>query len=244
MDFYGITHTGKVRKDNQDVFRIEYDEPHQSAVLVVCDGMGGARAGNIASSMAAEVFTDAICSAFETMNSLDDVKQAAHSAVALANEKVYKKGEEDPKCRGMGTTLVALLVTPYGNLVINVGDSRAYHVRHDGITQITRDHSVVAELVSQGKITKAEAYNHPNKNLITRAIGTAPEIAGDLFEIALGQHDYVLLCSDGLSNMIGDQEFHFGILIQQDIGLVCDALIDLALDRGAPDNATVVLYRN
>ena len=80
--------------------------------------------------------------------------------------------------------------------------------------------------------------------MITRAIGTAPEIAGDLFEIALGQHDYVLLCSDGLSNMIGDQEFHFEILRQQDIGLVCDALIDLALDRGAPDNATVVLYRN
>ncbi len=245
MNFYGITDTGKVRTQNQDVFRTEYSEAHQAAVLVVCDGMGGARAGNIASSMAADIFTDAVRGQFDCFTDPDTIAAIAVDAVKTANLAVYRRSCDDERCRGMGTTLVALIVSPKGNLVVNVGDSRAYHVGGGVIRQITNDHSVVAELISSGKITKAEARNHPNRNLITRAIGTTEMIQADVFHVPMKRDDYILLCSDGLSNIVGDQEFLFELMAHQDdISKVCDALIDLALDRGAPDNVTAVIYQN
>ncbi|MBQ8974813.1 MAG: serine/threonine-protein phosphatase, partial [Oscillospiraceae bacterium] len=130
MDYYGITHTGKVRRQNQDVFKIEYSQHYQTAVLVVCDGMGGARAGNVASSMAAEIFTESVSEKFDTFNDLDSVKDAVLKAVKKANEQIYRRSIEDDNCQGMGTTLVALIVSPAGFLIVNIGDSRAYHVCH------------------------------------------------------------------------------------------------------------------
>ena len=244
MNFFGITDKGKVRRQNQDVYRTEYSELYNTAVLVVCDGMGGARAGNIASSMAADIFANEVRSRMDEFNSADDIQNIAKHAVEKANYEVFKKSSEEEQCSGMGTTLVAMIASPIGIFVVNVGDSRAYHITHDGIHQVTNDHSVVAELLSSGQITKSEARTHPSRNLITRAIGTSSTVQSDIFSLELKSGDYVLLCSDGLSNIIGDQEFLFEILRQPDISKVCDSLVELALERGAPDNVTAVIYQN
>lgn len=244
MDLFGMTDRGKVRKQNQDEFRAIWSETYQVALLIVCDGMGGAKAGNIASSLAATAFSDFV---LERLGEIQDFPTAADvmtDAVLRANEIVYQKSTEDTQYSGMGTTLVAALVGNFGCAILNVGDSRAYRIGSVGIQQITNDHSVVAELVSSGKISLSQAHNHPNKNLITRAIGTSPSIEADVFPVELEDKELLLLCSDGLSNIVGDQELLYEILSHRELGQSCHALIELALSRGAPDNVTAVIYRN
>lgn len=244
MNYYGLTDKGMVRRQNQDAYKTEYSELYKTAVLVVCDGMGGAKAGNVASEMASSIFIDEVCARYDEMSSVENVESIVRSAVKKANYDVYKKSTESDECWGMGTTLVGMVSAPCGTFVVNVGDSRGYHITRSGIEQITSDHSVVAELLSMGQITMSEARNHPNKNLITRAIGTAKDVKPDVFRVEMGEGDCILLCSDGLSNVIDDQEFVFELLRQPDAKLECEALVKLALDRGAPDNVTAVIYHN
>jgi len=243
MDFFGLTDKGVVRKQNQDVFLTEHHKDYNSTLLVVCDGMGGAKAGNVASTTALRLFRKHV---LQNLDPFIDAKRAARimkDAVKSVNSFLYEKSCTDEACSGMGTTLVAALVTGFGTAVLNVGDSRAYHISRRGITQITKDHSVVEDLIDRGDITRLEAMRHPNKNLITRALGTAPEICPDLFFPELQMDEYLLLCSDGLTNLVGNQELLYEVLRCPDIKECCDRLIKLALVRGAPDNITAVLFR-
>ncbi|MCR5173620.1 MAG: Stp1/IreP family PP2C-type Ser/Thr phosphatase [Oscillospiraceae bacterium] len=244
MDFYGLTDRGIVRKQNQDTFACQELRIMDGALIVVCDGMGGARGGNIASRMTCDTF----CSSFlESIDPFDDLQAlAGHMKQALeqANEAVFARSGEDPECSGMGTTLVAAAVTPQGAAVLNIGDSRAYHIsRTGGIRQITRDHSVVADMVERGEIRAEEARTNPNRNLITRAVGTAETVPGDFFFVPMREEDILLLCSDGLTNLLEDDELAAVILQQTDLPEGCERLIREALTKGAPDNVTAVLLK-
>ena len=235
MRAFGITDVGSVRHQNQDAYFHTADA--DGGVALVCDGMGGARAGNVASRLAAETF-------IQTLGSREGEPDALLTqALAEANRRVYRRAEEDEDCRGMGTTLVAALVTEGTAHIINVGDSRAYYITGAGIEQITRDHSVVQDLVARGDITQEQARQHPGKNLITRALGAEPEVRGDLFHRQMEPGGTLLLCSDGMSNVVTEQEMLYEVIHGGPIDQCCQRMLDIALGRGAPDNVTAVLLQ-
>jgi protein phosphatase len=164
---------------------------------------------------------------------------ALETGVEAVNRRVYLKSEEDEHLRGMGTTLTVLWLGDEDAMIAHVGDSRCYHIHAGGILQVSQDHSLVEELVQMGRITAEEARLHPNRNIITRALGTEHKVQGDLYEVALSPGDRLLLCSDGLSNEVQEREMLS--LMAPSLEESCQALLELALNRGAPDNVTVVL---
>lgn len=241
MNIWGITDTGSVRSQNQDYYYMELVEPGVS-LAIVCDGMGGAKSGNVASRLAVETFLSAIRSCpVESWRT--EPEAALTSSAEQANEIVHYRAGVDPNCRGMGTTMVAALVIEDMAYLLNIGDSRAYLIREDGITRITRDHSVVEALLARGEITPEQARQHPQKNLITRALGSESNVQADLFRQKLTPGDVLLLCSDGLVNVITDQEILYEVLHGGSIESCCQRLLDMTLSRGAPDNVTIVLLQ-
>lgn len=242
MNVWTITDIGAVRQQNQDTCRAEILS-EERMLLVVCDGMGGARAGNVASELAVGTFGDAVLERLGDLNRAGDVKLLLEESVEIANHVVWTRAGTDPNCLGMGTTLVAALVIDGVCHVINVGDSRAYAVNADGIHRITRDHSLVEDLVQRGEITPEQARTHPQKNLITRALGAAPETKADQFEEPCVEGGYLLLCTDGLSNVVTDQEILYEIIHGGAPEECCKRLLDTALQRGAPDNVTAILLQ-
>jgi len=247
MELWGITDCGKVRKHNQDVFQISTSETNDTVVLVVCDGMGGANAGNIASELAADAFMNHMDSHIDEIiveDNLTYIAKLMTDAVHIANDIVFQKSISDEDLTGMGTTLTAAVSTKDGVVVANVGDSRLYHVTFENIIQITRDHSVVEDMIQRGEITRSEAHQHPSKNLITRALGTGHDETPDIFYIAMKADDFIILCSDGLTNVVTDKEIQFELLRGTTVRESCEALVDMALGRGAPDNVTVVILKN
>ena len=236
MEAWGLTHRGAVRQQNQDAFAIR-NLPDGRVIALVCDGMGGARAGNIASAMAVKLFTE------EFLRTSGREEERMRTAAALANREVFQRSLRDEDCAGMGTTLVAALAGEGGAVILNEGDSRAYHINQEGIVLVTRDHSLVADLVERGELTREEARRHPNKNLITRALGADPDLMADCFRQPMAPGDYLLLCSDGLSNVVEEQEMLYEVIHGEGDESCCQRLLDIALSRGAPDNVTAVLIR-
>jgi len=161
--------------------------------------------------------------------------------VKLANFTVFDQAQQFEEFDGMGTTLVAVLIHNHHVTTINVGDSRAYVMDADGIAQITRDHSLVQMMVDRGDLTAEQAKSYPGKNFITRAIGTEPMVSCDIYHREVSRGDYLLLCSDGLSNMMDDQEILFEAVHGVGKHRCCKRLLDIAKNRGAPDNVTAVL---
>ena len=242
MHTWAVTDPGCVRPQNQDAFHIEQlDE--SCTLCVVCDGMGGARSGNVASSMAAEVFTQEIHATWRPSMSREDTEAMLRSAVKLVNFAVFDQAAQFVDFAGMGTTLVAALVEGKTATVVNVGDSRAYHIGAEGIRIITQDHSVVQLMVDRGELTPEEAKLYPGKNLITRAIGTDATVECDLFRLELEREDGILLCTDGLSNLLDEQEILFEVVHGEQRENCCQRLLDIALNRGAPDNVTCLLLQ-
>ena len=237
---WGVTDKGAIRTQNQDGYYLDVPSEHL-AVGVVCDGMGGAKAGNIASLIAVETFVDTL----QNMGPEDEAGPPAvlSQAAATANSAVFHRACTDPDCRGMGTTMVAVLIVENVAYLLNIGDSRAYHINEGGITRLTRDHSVVEDMVARGDITPEEARTHPRKNLITRALGAEEQIRADRYEKQLVPGDYLLLCSDGLSNIVTDQEILYEVIHGGEAAECCQRLLDITLSRGAPDNVTAVLFQ-
>ncbi|MCL2627247.1 MAG: Stp1/IreP family PP2C-type Ser/Thr phosphatase [Oscillospiraceae bacterium] len=243
MNSWGITDSGKVRQNNQDVFKIVTDEEKEVTILVVCDGMGGANAGNVASELAAEVFAKHVSEHIKADTILDDLAEIVADASVAANTAVFDKGLYEEECSGMGTTLTALVSSKDGEVVANIGDSRAYHITPLGISQITKDHSVVEEMIDRGEITRDEANKHPSKNLITRVIGANMYEITDIFTQNTDAGDIILLCSDGLSNLVSEDEMLSELQNCTNIRESCEALLELSLSRGAPDNVTVAVFK-
>ena len=240
MEYWGLTDIGKVRAQNQDAFRIEELDRH-TVLAAVCDGMGGAKSGNIASRLAIDVFTDEVLRAYKPSMSWEQVEQLLQNAVKLANFTVFDQARQFEEFAGMGTTLVAALVSGKTAAVINVGDSRCYHITQDDIRRVTVDHSVVQMMVDRGEITAEEARVYPGRNFITRAVGTEPTVESDVFSVRLERGDALLLSSDGLHNEVDDQEILFEVVHGVNNDNCCQRLLDIANMRGAPDNVTCAL---
>ena len=238
MQVWGITHRGAVRQQNQDAYAAKVMEDGR-VIALVCDGMGGARAGNIASTMAVEVFMER----FDQEDRALPEEERMLRAAAQANQEVFGRSIQDEACTGMGTTIVAALAGRGEAVILNEGDSRAYHVNAGGIVLITRDHSLVEDLVERGELTREQARTHPHKNLITRALGAEPALMADCFRQPLNEGDYLLLCSDGLSNVVNEQEMLYEVIHGGGDAQCCHRLLEIALSRGAPDNVTVVLVK-
>ena len=242
MKAFGLSDRGSVRKENQDSFRLELAGTLMTAVL--CDGMGGARGGSIASSLAADAFMSHAANSLDESSTSSDMREILLEACSFANSQVYERSFQELTCMGMGTTLVAALVSGRRMLVANVGDSRAYLLSRGKLTQITTDHSLVEDMVARGKITREEARVHPKKNVITRAVGTEASVKTDIFELKLSPLSRLLLCSDGLSNVVPDAELQKVLREEKDPEAACRTLLDMALAAGAPDNVTVLIAQH
>ena len=240
MNQWGLTDRGNVRAQNQDYFTIVRFSP-EHALAVVCDGMGGAKSGNVPSRLATDVFIREVKRTWNASLDDDALRRMLVDAVELANRAVYEHAQLSEDFSGMGTTLVAAFVKTDLAIAVNVGDSRAYLLREQGVTRITEDHSVVQLMVRRGEITEEEARTYPGKNLITRAVGTEPRVSCDVFTLRVAPGDAILLCSDGLSNLLTDQELLFEVVHAVHKEQCCQHLIEIAKDRGAPDNITAVL---
>ena len=240
MQSWGLSDPGCVRKQNQDSYHIEQIDKN-TLLGIVCDGMGGAKSGNIASTLAVDVFVQEVRRSYKYSMDQDKIDQMLLSAAKLANFTVYDQSLQIEEFDGMGTTLVAVLIKGRKATILNVGDSRAYGIDGDGIHQITVDHSLVQMMVDRGELTPERAKSYPGKNFITRAIGTEPIIISDLFHRNLAKGDFILLCSDGLSNMMDDQEILFEVVHGVNKQHCCQRLLNIAKNRGAPDNVTSVL---
>ena len=240
MQSWGLSDQGCVRKQNQDAYHIEKLD-RNSLLCVVCDGMGGAKSGNIASTLAVDVFVEEVRRTWTSGITQYKLEQMLRGAVKLANFTVYDQAQQFEEFDGMGTTLVAALIHGQRVTVVNVGDSRAYKVDSDGIRQITRDHSLVQMMVDRGELSPEVARTYPGKNFITRAIGTESMVECDLYHLDVRKGDYLLLCSDGLSNTMDEQEMLFEIVHGVKKQHCCQRLLNIAKNRGAPDNVTSVL---
>ncbi len=250
MIYFGKTDKGIVRDNNQDSFFtgfLETDFPTEDIFLaVVCDGMGGAAGGKIASSLAVEVFKKELITGLNTVIADNLPKDACESALAYAskcaNSAVYKEAEKNPELRGMGTTLVAVLLFRDMAYAVNIGDSRIYVMTDDAMLQLTHDHSYVQTLVDEGKITKEQAIDHPNKNVIMRAVGTDTEVVPDFFKL-LPHKKTFLLCSDGLSNYAPEEKIENVLRNSEAPEKAVAELIELANAGGGYDNITAVLIK-
>ena len=242
MKYWGITDPGCVRAQNQDAYQVEMLNKN-TLLCVVCDGMGGAKSGNVASSLAVDVFVQEVKRTWKSDMKQDELDQMLQGAVKLANFTVFDQSKQFDEFSGMGTTLVAVLVHGKNATIVNVGDSRCYYVHKDGVTLATTDHSVVQLMIQRGELTPEQARSFPGKNLITRAIGTETVVAPDIFHKKLENNDCLLLCTDGLSNLVDEQEILFEIVHGADKQSSCQSLLDIAKKRGAPDNVTCVLVQ-
>lgn len=236
MRAYAKTDIGSKRTMNQDYLYCNTESVGSfQNLFIVADGMGGHRAGDYASKLCVQTMVHSIeTSAHKTPVSLFE------EAVAAANKAVFEEAGKHAEYEGMGTTVVACTVQEDTLYIANIGDSRLYLLR-DGITQITDDHSLVEEMVKQGNITESEARMHPQKNIITRALGINGEVQADFFEIGIQQGDMILLCSDGLSNMIEDEDMEYIVKNSDSLQDAGESLIVRANENGGSDNITVVL---
>ena len=243
MKLYALSDRGKVRKENQDSFLLHKEPDERYAVAVVCDGMGGALAGSTASAMAAESFMTHVRSRLDGEEDavLADVLR---EAAKYANLRVYDRSYTDFGCMGMGTTLVGVIIRGDECLAVNVGDSRLYHISNGAIRQISEDHSLVEHLIRAGQISRKEGRNHPQKNIITRAVGVEQSVELDIFSVNLSAGDRLLLCSDGLSNTVEDDELLAEICGHTEPEAAGGSLMHLALERGARDNVTLAVVWN
>jgi len=242
MQIWGLSDPGCVRMQNQDTYHSEQLD-RNTVLCVVCDGMGGARSGNIASTLAVDVFVQEVKRTWTSSMDQEKIDQMLRGAVKLANFTVYDQAAQFEEFSGMGTTLAAVLVHGKDVTVVNVGDSRVYAVDKNGIYQLTKDHSLVQMMVERGDLTPEMARSYPGKNFITRAVGTEAVADCDLFHYKVERGDCLLLCSDGLSNMMDDQEILFEVVHGVSKQQCCQRLLDIAKNRGAPDNVTSVLIQ-
>ena len=242
MQSWGLTDPGCVRTQNQDAYQIEQLD-RNTLLCVVCDGMGGAKSGNIASTLAIDVFVQEIKRTWTASMETEKVDQMLRGAVKLANFTVYDQAAQFEEFSGMGTTLAAALIRGKDVAIANVGDSRIYAVDKNGIRQLTKDHSLVQMMVERGELTQELARTYPGKNFITRAIGTETVVECDLFHYKVERGDCLLLCSDGLSNMMDDQEILLEVVHGVSKQHCCQRLLDIAKNRVAPDNVTSVLIQ-
>ncbi len=236
MKYYAATDVGKVRKQNEDsVYASDERIGCLPNLFIVADGMGGEKGGKVASSLAVEKIISSV-----EANGRIDPAQIILSAIKAANISVHHRASSDETLSGMGTTIVAACIVGGSLFVFNVGDSRLYLIR-DGLEQITKDHSLVEELVKAGKLSRDSEEYQNNKNIITKAIGSSANIEPDFFRIDLLPGDRILLCSDGVTNTVTDEKIADILNTQAELKDLVEALIKTGIDNGGVDNLTAIL---
>jgi serine/threonine protein phosphatase PrpC len=230
-----LTDRGRKRPSNEDAFGLSIEH----GVYVVCDGMGGAAAGEVASNLAVAEMMQWLTQRPRT--SPPPIEAA--EAVTAANEAIFSRSQRNPTLNGMGTTLVALLVEDRRAWIVNVGDSRCYRLRDSQLEQITLDHSLVEEQIRLGQMSRQEALRSPLKNVITRALGTQSVVTPDIFELETEPGDLFLLCSDGLVREIDDSVVESLLRLDVTLEEMCSRLVEAANEAGGHDNITCVLVR-
>ena len=240
MKIAAITDIGSCRQENQDNYCAQ-QLAGGTAWGIVCDGMGGVNGGRIAARIATDTMQQYFARQMHTLQPGAE-KSFIMRGFDVTNRAVYEKATSDPEMLGMGTTAVCAYAGNGFAHIVHAGDSRAYLYHEGGLRQITRDHSMVQQLVDSGQITREQAALHPQKNLITRAVGVEPDVEGDLFEVRLKEDEVLLLCSDGLSGMAEDAQIAQTIRSAKTLALAGDALLTLALEGGGRDNITVALF--
>ena len=237
MQIFSKTDRGRVRTDNQDAyFAVKITD--DAVFAVVCDGMGGANAGNVASELAVRHISEYVIRSYRDGMDMTDTEKTLKNAIVSANISLYDKAVNNAELAGMGTTAVAAFVKDGTAVIAHVGDSRIYLVNGE-IKQLTRDHSVVQSLIESGKITPEDAKVHPRKNVITRALGAEENVAVDSDCLNLSNGDTLLLCSDGLTNFLDDKDI-LTVFQNNDISAVAERLVEEANENGGGDNITVV----
>lgn len=245
MKFFGQTDIGMQRKENQDrIFVPEKDDAIK--LFIVADGMGGANAGGTASKMAIEYVRNSIEDGYEeAKDDREKVESLIRKSIIDANKYVYKKSKENPEYAGMGTTISVALIIKNKVYIGHVGDSRVYRIRKEFIRQLTKDHSYVQALVQNGTITKAEAVNHPQKNVLLKVLGCEPELEPDVLVKGFLKEDVLMICSDGLTNMISVPDIFEEIKDgKNDLKKTCNNLISQSKKNGGYDNISVILVFN
>ena len=237
MQIFSKTDRGRVRTDNQDAY-FAGKITDGSVFAVVCDGMGGANAGNVASELAVRHISEYVIRSYRDGMNMTDTEKTLKNAIVSANISLYDKAVNNAELAGMGTTAVAAFVKDGTAVIAHVGDSRIYLVNGE-IKQLTRDHSVVQSLIESGKITPEDAKVHPRKNVITRALGAEENVAVDSDCLNLSNGDTLLLCSDGLTNFLDDKDI-LTVFHNNDISAVAERLVEEANKNGGGDNITVV----
>jgi len=230
-DSAGITDAGRKRRRNEDSF------VREPPLFAVADGMGGAQAGEVASRLAAAAFRE-----FHEADELDPEGRVA-AIIQEANRRIYERARSDAQASGMGTTITAALVSGGSVSIGHVGDSRAYRLRQGKLEQLTEDHSLVADLVRSGRLTPEEADAHPQRSVITRALGTDLQVDVDTFTVEAQADDVIVLCSDGLTTMVDDEEIARTVANADSLEQATKALVKAANRAGGEDNVTVVLFR-
>ena len=231
-----VSDIGMVRNLNEDYAK--YLECNDFKIYVVADGMGGHNAGEVASKMAAEGIVNYVGENFSE-NTKDVV---LNNAIEKVNKDIYFHSLKNDCLNGMGTTITACLITKDWIKIANVGDSSCFGITNNEIIKITKDHSLVQELVDSGSISENEAANHPKKNIITRAIGTSDKVNVDIFDIIENKYDKYVLCSDGLTNELTKEDIIKVINEEKDLSLACERLVNIAKYKGGRDNITVLLF--
>jgi PPM family protein phosphatase len=234
--------TGMVRKQNQDSFATG-TLPGQVFWSVVCDGMGGAAGGSVASKVAVEIISEKIRKSYKRGMSSKSVRNLLLSAIEGSNITIFDMANNDLSLLGMGTTVVVAIISDNTAYISHAGDSRAYLINQKGIRQLTKDHSVVQAMVENGELTPDQAINHPQKNIITRALGVDESISIDFNQEQLEENDVIIICTDGLSNFI-DEDAIFDIFQNSNLCELADILVGHANKNGGGDNITVVAIIN
>lgn len=240
LDIGAASHIGKVRSINEDSYCIEQENVE---LYIVADGMGGYSCGDLASSIAVETIKDHIVKHINKELESELVKGIIHEAFNVANAAIYKESLSNANCIGMGTTTTLALYLNDKVYVGHVGDSRAYVIKNNQIKQISSDHSLIAELVKRGEISEDEAKLHPKRNVITRALGTSSTIRSDIFFVDNREIDILMLCTDGLSNYVEDEEINKILMSYKNSEECSEELVELANSRGGYDNITVITIK-
>lgn len=239
MKIFSRSDIGLKRSANQDAFVAgEFD--NGSVFAVVCDGMGGANAGNVASERTAKIISDYIVKSYSPKMNSNSVENLLRAAVDSANSEIFSMAESKSELKGMGTTVVATVINDNLAHIVHVGDSRAYLCTADKLEQLTQDHSIVQNMINNGEISENEAKHHPKKNIITRAVGAEQSVFCD-YNIAIKpENNILLICTDGLTNYVSEDEI-YNVLKSTPRETAAQTLVDLANKGGGGDNITVVL---
>ena len=241
MNIGVVSDVGKVRELNEDNYSIETGD---IKLFIVADGMGGHNAGEVASQLAIDKIKEHILKYLPQEQEEEQIKGIIYEAFIRANREIFNKAKAESECDGMGTTATAAVIIDDRVYIGHVGDSRAYLISDGVIEQITLDHSLVAELLRKGSISEREAMQHPQKNVITRALGTDENVKPDIYSIEFNEADYLVLCTDGLSNFVDRYELERYILEIEDCQNCCNYLVDIANQRGGFDNITLIIVKN